>query len=264
VLGRIVAEAEARVRELRRSPRAASELERSAAAMPPAPPFAAALRGSTLAVIAEVKRRSPSKGEINGGIAAAAQVLAFTRGGAAAISVLTEPVHFGGSLADIEEARRSTPLPLLRKDFLVDELQLLEARAAGASAALLIARALSPQALGRLAAFARELGLEPLLEVRSEAELERALASDARVVGVNTRDLETLAMEPEVRDRLIPLIPAGCIAVAESGIVSATDVRHVAELGADAVLVGSSLSTAATPEHAVRALTGVPRCGRGG
>lgn len=258
-----MAEAEARVAELRRTTRTA-ELERAALAAPSAPSFADALRGSTVALIAEVKRRSPSKGEINGGISAAAQAGAFARGGAAAISVLTEPAHFGGSLADIAEARTGASLPLLRKDFLVDELQLLEARSAGASAALLIARALSPAVLGRLAAFARQLGLEPLVEVRSEAELDSAVASEARVIGVNTRNLETLVMEPAVRDRLMPLIPATCVAVAESGIQSASDVQRAASLGADAVLVGSSLSASPDPAAAVRALTGVPRSSRAG
>jgi indole-3-glycerol phosphate synthase len=262
-LGRIVAEAEARVAELRRSTPVA-ELERVALMAPSTPSFADALRGATVAVIAEVKRRSPSKGEINAGISAAAQARAFARGGAAAISVLTEPAHFGGSLADLGEAREATTVPLLRKDFLVDELQLLEARSAGASAALLIARALSPDALGRLAAFARQLGLEPLIEVRSEAELERALASEVRVVGVNTRNLETLVMEPAVRDRLIPLVPATCIAIAESGIQSLSDVQRAAALGADAVLVGSSLSASADPGDAVRALVGVARSSRAG
>lgn len=250
--------------ELRRSPRAVAELERGAAESSEVPSFAGALRGSTVAVIAEVKRRSPSKGDINGDISAASQAAAFARGGAAAISVLTEPEHFGGSLADVQEAGAATSLPILRKDFLVDELQLLEARRAGAAAALLIARALSPESLLRLAAFARDVGLEPLVEVRSEAELDRALAAGARVVGVNTRDLETLAMEPAVRERLIPLIPAGCIAVAESGILGAGDVELAARLGADAVLVGSSLSAAADPASAVRALTGVPRSARAG
>lgn len=249
--------------ELRRTTRAA-ELERAILAAPGAPSFADALRGRTVAVIAEVKRRSPSKGEINGGISAAAQASAFARGGASAISVLTEPAHFGGSLADIAEARAGASLPLLRKDFLVDELQLLEARSAGASAALLIARALSPETLRRLVAFARQLSLEPLVEVRSEGELECALASGATVVGVNTRNLETLVMEPAVRDRLIPLIPASCIAVAESGIQSVSDVEWAASLGADAVLVGSSLSASPDPADAVRALTGVPRSSRAG
>jgi indole-3-glycerol phosphate synthase len=264
VLGRIVTEARARAAELNGTAGLVAELERAVMAAPPVPSFVHALRGDTVAVIAEVKRRSPSKGEINGEISAASQASAFARGGAAAISVLTEPIHFGGTLTDIEEARRAATLPILRKDFLVDEVQLLEARCAGASAALLIARALAPEELGRLATFARGLGLEPLVEVRSEAELERALASEARVVGVNTRDLETLAMEPEVRDRLIPLIPAACIAVAESGILSVGDVQWAAELGADAVLVGSSLSAASDPADAVRALAGVRRSGREG
>jgi indole-3-glycerol phosphate synthase len=144
----------------------------------------------------------------------------------------------------------------------VDELQLLEARAAGAAAALLIARALSPALLARLFGFAREIGLDTLVEVRSRFELDRALEIGAPVIGVNERDLETLVMEPEVREQLLPRIPRSVAAVAESGIRTASDVERAALLGADAVLVGSSLSASAAPEAAVRALSQVRRRGR--
>lgn len=231
---------------------------------PPAPSLAAALRGPQVAVIAEVKRRSPSKGEINSRLSAADQARAYARGGGAAVSVLTEPAHFGGALADLEEARRAVALPLLKKDFHVEEVQLLEARAAGASAALLIARALAPEALARLAAFARDIALEVLIEIRSEAELERALAAEAQIIGVNNRDLETLVIDPAVSQRLIPRIPARCIAVMESGVRGPRDVERAGAVGADAVLVGSSLSAAGDPSAAVRALTTVPRCDRAG
>jgi indole-3-glycerol phosphate synthase len=262
VLGRIVAEAMARVAELRTDPATSRALERDLAAAPEAPGFRDALLRERVAVIAEVKRRSPSKGEINTALSAASQAHAYEAGGAAAISVLTEPAHFAGSLRDLREASGAVAIPVLRKDFLVDELQLMEARAAGASAVLLIARALSPATLARLYGFARELGLESLVEVRSRAELDRALEIGAGVIGVNERDLETLEMEPAVRERLIPRIPPSVAAVAESGIRSVDDVERVAELGADAVLVGSSLSASATPESDVRGLASVPRVGR--
>lgn len=262
VLGRIVAESMARVAELRADPATGRALERELPAARPAPSFRDALLGEHVAVIAEVKRRSPSKGEINNGLAAADQARAYVAGGAAAISVLTEPAHFAGSLDDLRDVCAAVDVPVLRKDFLVDELQLLEARAAGAAAALLIARALSPALLARLFGFAREVGLDTLVEVRSQFELDRALDIGAPVIGVNERDLETLEMEPEVRERLIPRIPRSVAAVAESGIRTAEDVERAALLGADAVLVGSSLSASAAPEAAVRALAQVRRRGR--
>ncbi len=262
VLGRIVAESMARAAELRSDPARGRALERELPAAPSAPSFRDALLRENVSVIAEVKRRSPSKGEINRALSAPDQARAYAAGGAAAISVLTEPAHFAGSLDDLREVCAAVKLPVLRKDFLVDELQLLEARAAGAAAVLLIARALSPALLARLFGFAREVGLDSLVEVRSQPELDRALDVGAPVIGVNERDLETLEMEPRVRDRLLPAIPASAAAVAESGIRSVDDVDRAAALGADAVLVGSTLSASATPEAAVRALARVPRRGR--
>lgn len=262
VLGRIVAESMARVAELRADPATGRALERELPAVPPAPSFRNALLGERVAVIAEVKRRSPSKGEINRDLTAADQARAYAAGGAAAISVLTEPAHFAGSLDDLRQVCAAVDVPVLRKDFLVDELQLLEARAAGAAAALLIARALSPALLARLFGFAREIGLDALVEVRSQPELDRALEVGAPVIGVNERDLETLEMEPEVRRRLLPGIPSSVAAVAESGIRSVDDVERVALLGADAVLVGSALSASSAPASAVRALAHVRRRGR--
>ena len=186
-LGRIVAEAGERARLVASSAR---DLERRAAEAPPAPAFAAALRRDTVGVIAEVKRRSPSKGDIAPGLSAVDQALAYQRGGAAAVSVLTEPKHFGGSLADLAAVGSRVALPTLRKDFIVDRLQLFEARAAGASAVLLIARALPPETLVNLAEEARALSLETLIEVRDQAELTRALDAGADVIGINNRDLE--------------------------------------------------------------------------
>jgi len=261
VLGRILAQSRSLVAGVSAARRA--ELERAIAAPPTGslpPDFAAALRaGDTVAVIAEVKRRSPSKGEINATLSASAQALAYVSGGAAAISVLTEREHFGGSLADLAEVRAAVAIPLLRKDFVVDRTQLWEARLAGASAVLLIGRALPPAALAELAAEARAVGLEPLVEVRSEEELAVAITAGARVIGVNQRDLETLEVDTAVGARLLPLIPRGIVAVAESGIGTRADVERAAASGAAAVLVGTVLSAAVDPAAALRALTGVVR-----
>ncbi len=213
-------------------------------------------------VIAEVKRRSPSRGVINEHVDAASRASAYARGGAAAISVLTEPSHFGGSGDDLALVRASVDLPLLRKDFIIDEIQIIEARAWGASMVLLIARALPPGGLSSLAAAARRWEMEPLIEVRTEDELATALEAGARIVGVNSRDLETLEVDSGLTDRLIPRVPGSIIAVAESGMRAVADVERAARAGADAVLVGSSLSEAADPETAVRALAAVSRRGR--
>lgn len=215
-----------------------------------------------MSVIAELKRRSPSAGRIAPGLDAAAQARAYERGGARAISVLTEPTHFGGALADLERVRAATVLPLLRKDFILEPLQLYEARAAGASAVLLIVRALDVVRLGELVALARELALGQLIEVHDARELDRALAIDPDTVGVNSRDLATLELRPDVLRTLLPLLPAGVVAVAESGLEQRVDVERVAGWGADAVLVGTAVSRAADPEAAVRALAGVSRRGR--
>ena len=260
-LGRIVDETRERVAALR-SRRAA--IESAAHAALPAPSFLAALAaGSDVSVVAEVKRRSPSKGAINATINAATRARAYEDGGARAISVLTESAHFGGSPDDLEKIRAVVGIPLLKKDFHIDILQVFEARALGASAILLIARALAPAALGELAAASREAGIEPLIEIRDERELEQALTAGARVVGVNSRNLETLETDPTVCERLIPLIPGDCLTVFESGVRNRSDVETAARVGSTAVLVGSALSTAASPADAVRALTGVPRVPRG-
>lgn len=255
-LGRLSLAAAARSEALQ--PRRA-ELEDRAHDAPPAPRFAPALRRTDVAVIAEVKRRSPSKGVIKASIDAAVQAAAYAAGGAAALSILTEPNEFGGSVNDLTEAHRATSLPTLKKDFHVNPIQVLEARAAGASAMLLIARALPPDRLREMADHAAELGLEILVEVRSEPELDDALAIDEAMIGVNSRDLETLIIDPSVTSRLMAMIPRHRVAIAESGVATRADVDRVAALGADAVLVGSSLSAATDPTVAVAALTGVAR-----
>lgn len=224
--------------------------------------FSVALRRQSLAVIAEVKRRSPSKGALNEAMSAPTRAAEYAAGGAAALSILTEPSRFGGSIEDLIAVRRAVGVPLLRKDFIVDPLQLAEARFAGADAVLLIARALAPSRAEELAAAAAALGLAVLFEIRDESELARALNIPGCVVGVNTRDLETLDVDPAVSERLIPVIPADRIAVFESGVLGRGDVERAARLGADAVLVGSALSTQANGSRAVMELTGVTRVGR--
>ena len=233
-----------------------------ARARPAGPDFVTAVRGEHVKVIAEVKRRSPSRGEINTQLNCALRARQYELGGAAAISVLTEPAHFGGSEQDLVAVRAAVQLPLLRKDFIIDEIQIVEARAWGASAVLLIARALPPDELAALAKAARQWRMEPLVEVRIGQELEAALAAGARVVGVNSRNLETLAVDTEVIDRLLPTLPADIVGIAESGMATRADVERAAQSGADAVLVGSALSSAPDPEAAVRTLAAVRRRGR--
>jgi indole-3-glycerol phosphate synthase len=258
-LGALVAEARHRAEPLAARE---TELERLAAAAPSTPSFARALRRAQVAVIAEVKRRSPSKGEINAGIDAVAQARAYEAGGAAALSILTEPTRFGGSEQDLVAARAAVRVPLLKKDFHVAPAQILEARVLGASAVLLIARALTPGRIRRLAVLAADLALDVLLEIRDERELEVALSTEAAVIGVNNRNLETLEIDLATGERLVPLIPRDRVAVFESGVTSAAEVARAARAGADAVLVGSSVSASADPSEAVRALAGVARIPR--
>jgi indole-3-glycerol phosphate synthase len=242
----------------------AARLAEAAASGPVVPSFAAALgAGKNVTVIAEIKRRSPSKGAIAPGLSATDQARAYASGGAAAISVLTEPTQFGGTLTDLDAAL-AFRTPLLRKDFIVDRLQLLEAVAHGASAILLIARALPPERLAELYTDARQLGLEALVEVRDEAELAVAIAAEYPVIGVNNRNLETLEIDLETCARLLPMVPASAVAVYESGVQIRSDVERAAGVGADAVLVGSALSSNHDAAAGVRALTGVPRRARHG
>lgn len=259
-LGRIVAEAELRARVLEsRSDELGSDAEESL----PGPSLERALRGTTVAVIAEVKRRSPSRGAIAERLDAAAQAQAYAAGGAAAVSVLTEPAHFGGTVDDLVAVRAGVAIAALKKDFHVAPIQLVEARALGASAALLIARALSPERLAAMMDTGRSLGLELVVEVRDDDELARALEGGATMVGVNNRDLETLEIDAGTCERLIPRVPAGVLAIAESGMRTRADVERYAACGADAVLVGSMLSSSGDPAAATRALAGVARRARG-
>ncbi len=261
-LGELTAGSEARARSALADGRRIAQLEALAASRGPAPAFAGALRGPTVRVIAELKRRSPSKGVINDAIDAPVRAAAYVAGGAAALSVLTEPTRFGGSLDDLEAVRAAVDVPLLRKDFITHEVQLLEARAAGAAAVLLIARALAPDRLRELASAAATRALECLVEVRTAAELEVALSVPGAVVGVNNRNLETLEIDDAVGRRLLPQVPPDRIAVYESGVASVADVERAAAAGADAVLVGSVLSSAPDGAAAVRALARVERRAR--
>lgn len=221
----------------------------------PMPDFRAA--GSS--VIAEVKRRSPSKGDLAEIPDPAALARAYAAGGAAAISVLTEERRFGGSLADLRAVRAAVETPLLRKDFMVESYQLLEARAAGADLVLLIVAALDDDTLQRLHDEARELGLAVLVEVHDETETVRAVELGAELVGVNARNLKTLAVDDDTFARLAPLVPDDRVLVAESGISGPADVERFVGEGARVVLVGEALVRDGEPEAAVRAMTGVTR-----
>lgn len=256
-LGEILAETRERVASIE------WELEGRAVTVPARPGLRRALQRADVAVIAEIKRRSPSRGDLDPGMSAADQSRRFERGGAAAISVLTEPNRFGGSTADLASAAAHTRLPLLRKDFHVSPRQLTEAVAHQASAVLLIARALRPRHLSDMMQSAAHLGLETVVEIRTEDELALALELKATMIGVNSRNLETLEVDESVPARLVPRIPADCVAIWESGVGSVADVQRAAAAGADAVLVGSALSTARDPEAMLRGLTGVARKGRG-
>ncbi len=227
------------------------------------PRFLAGVRDAErVAVIGEVKRRSPSLGAINESLDPVGLASAYEAGGAAAISVLTEEARFGGSIADLDAISRAVRLPTLRKDFIVNELQVVEARAAGASAVLLIVRALDDDELASMLEVAHFHGLAALVEVHNRAELDRAVRSGASIIGVNARDLDTLEIDIPASLALIAEIPGDRIAVAESGMHSAADVRRAAQAGADAVLVGSSLAAAADPLALTRELSGVKRSGR--
>jgi indole-3-glycerol phosphate synthase len=222
----------------------------------PAPrDFAAALVASdTLAVIAEIKRRSPSKGDLAADLVPSVLAKSYAAGGAACLSVLTDGLHFGGSPDDLADARAACELPVLRKDFTVSELDVCDARLMGADAVLLIVAALDHTELQALHELARQLGLVALVEVHDEAELERALAAGATIIGVNQRDLRTFAVDPQRAVRVAAAIPPAVVAVAESGIATPADARRVAGAGYRAVLVGEALVTSADPAAAVREL----------
>jgi indole-3-glycerol phosphate synthase len=221
--------------------------------------MAQSLRAPGVSVIAEVKRASPSRGGLNLTLEPAALAATYARAGADAISVLTEESRFRGSLADLVEARRGlqaaeAPRPLLRKDFIVETYQLLEARLAGADAVLLIVAALDDATLARLLREALELGLTPLVEVHAEQELQRALPLQSPLIGINNRNLADFSVSLDVTRRLRPLVPPDCVVVAESGIHAPEQMRELAAWGVDAALIGEALVTAPDPGARLREL----------
>jgi indole-3-glycerol phosphate synthase len=241
--------------ERRKLSKPLSELEREAEARPEGRPFHEALARSGTSLIAEHKRRSPSAGEIRTGASVTEIVRAYDRGGAAAISILTEERHFGGSLDDLREARAASDLPILRKDFTVDPYQLVEARAVGADAVLLVVGSLDADELASLFQEARSLDLDALVEVHDEHELQVALGVDADLIGINNRDLQDFSVDISKTFDLLADVPAGKTVVSESGIVYREQIEELERVGVDAVLVGETLMRAADPEAACRELT---------
>jgi len=240
----------------------AQALARQASAAPKVPSLEGALRKPTVAVIAEVKRRSPSAGVIRDDLDPAERAALYAERGAAAISVLTDGPFFGGSMDDLRSAAARVRVPVLRKDFILDELQILEARAAGAAAVLLIVRALARERLDALLSAASGQGMDALVEVHTASELDTALEAGARIIGVNSRDLDSFRIDTAAAWRLLRHVPADLVAVAESGMAGEDDVITAAAHGADAVLIGTALSAAHDAGTVLDRLSGVPRRGR--
>ena len=239
-------------------PRELDALVAEAKAMPAVRPYARGLRDVAardgVAVIAEVKRRSPSKGDLNAGLDPAAVAAAYEAGGAAALSVLTDVDHFGGSPEDLAAARAAVAVPVLRKDFTVSEADVVDARLMGADAVLLIVAALDDAELAAFHALAVEVGLDALVEAHDEAEIERALSVGASLIGVNQRDLVTFEVDTDRAVRVASAMPEGVVRVAESGIRGGDDAKRLVDAGYHALLVGESLVTAGDHAGAVAAL----------
>ena len=223
--------------------------------------FSAALSRDGVNIIAELKPASPSRGILREPFDAAALARALETSGAAALSVLTEEEFFRGSLTNLRQARKSVAIPALRKDFIFDPWQVWETRANDADSFLLIVAALTDAQLRELITLGRELGMEPLVEIHAAAELDRALAAGANIIGVNNRDLKTLSVHPEASFELIRLIPDNCIAVSESGLRASEDLHRLREAGFDAFLIGEHLMLAPDPAVALTNLLGVPAKG---
>jgi indole-3-glycerol phosphate synthase len=259
LLLRLVDEARAEV-EQRKNVRSEAELERLAAAIPPARDFGGALRATSrgvagrLAVIAEMKRRTPTMGVLSEDYDPGRLAATYEAAGATAISVLCQETSFGGHPDHLAAARAASELPIMRKDFVVTEHQVLEARAEGADAVLLIASALSDARLAELLTLARGLGMEALVEVHDEAEVDAAMTVGATVVGVNHRDLTTFRVDIGLTEQLRPLVPPHVLYVAESGIHEEGDARRMREAGADAILVGEALMRASDSGAVLRRL----------
>ena len=265
LLAAVVGAARARV-EVARTAVPLDRLRTAGPAPPPERTLARALaRADRVNVIAECKRRSPSRGVLRWEYDPVAIARGYERAGAAAISVLTEPAFFDGDLGHLASVRAAVSLPVLRKDFVVDPYQIWEARAAGAGAILLIVAALDDAMLLALLGEARDAGLDALVEVHDEEELGRALAAGAAIVGVNNRDLRTLTVDVGTSRRLAPLLPSGVVAVAESGLTTAADLRELQARGYRGFLIGERFMTAADPGGALEALlSGVEAAGGAG
>jgi indole-3-glycerol phosphate synthase len=224
----------------------------AARALPPARGFRAALAAQPhLAVIAEIKRRSPSKGDLNIGLDPSAMAIDYERGGATCLSVLTDVEHFGGSIGDLQAARAACSLPVIRKDFTVSERDVLDARLMGADCVLLIAAALDASELAAFHDLAAEIGLDALVEIHDEVELEHALTAEATLIGVNQRDLVTFQVDHARAVRMAGEIPGHAVKVAESGVRGSDDARSLRAAGYDAVLVGETLVTSGDPAAAI-------------
>jgi indole-3-glycerol phosphate synthase len=234
--------------------RSLDDLVAQVAALPPTRGFSAALRGGPLAVISEIKRRSPSKGDLFPDLVPGDLAATYEAGGASCLSVLTDVEFFGGSVADLQAARSACSLPVLRKDFTVDTRDVVDARLMGADAVLLIVAALSDDELRSFHELAIEVGLDALVEVHDAAELDRAIAAGATLIGVNQRDLATFTVDRDLAAKLRPSMPEGAVTVAESGVRDRADAEALAAAGYDAILVGESLVTSADPGAALAEL----------
>ena len=236
-------------------PRSFDDLLNQAKSCVPARGFASSIRESPhLAVIAEIKRRSPSKGDLNAGLDPSALALQYQRGGASCLSVLTDSNHFGGSVSDLQQARNACTVPVIRKDFTVDARDICDARVMGADCVLLIAAVLTPSELSTFLEVSREIDIDALVEVHDEAELDVAMRAGATLVGVNQRDLVTFAVDQARAVRMAPLIPNNVVKVAESGVRGRADAIALRAAGYDAVLVGEHLVTSSNPETALTEL----------
>lgn len=255
ILERILESRRAAIAELKANGSAAG-LPRAVAAAPAPAAFRAALSATHVALIAECKERSPSGGWLQRPYDPVSLARRYEANGAAALSVLTEPEFFGGSLDHLQAVRAAVALPVLCKDFIVDPVQVMAARAAGADAVLLIVAVLEDANLRELLALTRSLGMQALVEVHDESEVERALHADASIIGINNRDLTTMRTAKDTTARLRPLIPPGRVVVSESGIESRADIDELERMGADAALVGEALLKAPDLEAKVRELSG--------
>lgn len=257
ILDKIVASRRAAVDHRKRTlPQVALRMTLERGRPQPVRDFAAALVQPGIRVIAEVKKASPSRGVLRADYAPESLAKQFESAGASAISVLTEEEFFQGSLEHLKQVRSATSIPLLRKDFVFDPWQVWESRAAGADSFLLIAAILDDRLLGELIAEGRKLGMEPLVEVHSSEELSRAVAAEAKIIGVNNRDLRTFEVHLETSLELVDRIPDACIAVTESGLRSAADLARLARAGFDAFLIGEHFMSSADPGAALRTLLG--------